>query len=604
MGKELYHRIPKLIEYATEACRYFHMQNNDMGIRRYNRLVRWIQISIDSMSAFLSQNQLQELVSLLGDMIATQTAEDYELLADLVEVRLFPILTGIAQKIWNESEKSVYADYYETNLSEFEKAGCELVSHLEAYRKNQIFYNKKLEVTENPADAIAIYDALLDREYHMEDTACAIPVLRVVYGNKSIYLHGNANPYRESMEYAAEVMRDFDFLKEDCEEVIRVVGFGSVCNVIAVGNYVLQEIPIVVYEEDLNVIRMALQYYDLTGCSKYLKIVYDPDYLKLAEDLRLDARGKNESRSRLIVQKPSVDLIRKDEVRQSFRRFFVQNASHRNTRLLLGSNFRANTSELGNRVCYGGKLKEEIQGKRVVIIAAGPSLDRNIAQLQESVKADRGDLFILASGTVLKKLCAMGLFPDAVIVSDPNERVVHQIRGMDANVEKKVPLIVLSTAAKEFIREYSGEKYLIYQNGFEPAEKAAKDSSYGLEAVETGGSVATTAMEFARAAMAKQIIFMGLDLAFTDDLAHAEGTSNRIATDRDNLMPVLAWHPWNADRAGTVYTDSKFTLYRKWFERILNTPAYLEKGDDFVINATEGGSYIQGMHHQKLSEIL
>ena len=56
-----------------------------------------------------------------------------------------------------------------------------------------------------------------------------------------------------------------------------------------------------------------------------------------------------------------------------------------------------------------------------------------------------------------------------------------------------------------------------------------------------------------------------------------------------------------AQNGGVVYADHKFVIYRKWIERRL-----LQEDSQKieVINATEGGSYVEGMKHMLLAEVL
>lgn len=155
-----------------------------------------------------------------------------------------------------------------------------------------------------------------------------------------------------------------------------------------------------------------------------------------------------------------------------------------------------------------------------------------------------------------------------------------------------MPMLMLSTANHGFAVRYQAIHYMLFQEGYPRAEEEAK--RLGCMSVQTGGSVMTTTLDAMLRFGAKKLVFVGLDLAFTNSLAHASGTSNRIATDTGDLVPVKAWD------GGTVYADSKFILYRTWMERRLKEKD-ARKAE--VINATEGGSYIQGMRHIPLAEV-
>ena len=154
-------------------------------------------------------------------------------------------------------------------------------------------------------------------------------------------------------------------------------------------------------------------------------------------------------------------------------------------------------------------------------------------------------------------------------------------------------MILLSTANRHFIQKYHGKKYLIFQKEYKPAEEYAEQNNLTL--YETGGSVTTTALDFSIRANAGRIIFLGLDLAFTNNLAHASDTSNMIATDEEELIEVKEYF------GGKVLSDAKFIMYRKWIEkRIQRKDAHQIQ----MINATEGGSYILGMKHIPLEQVI
>jgi hypothetical protein len=91
----------------------------------------------------------------------------------------------------------------------------------------------------------------------------------------------------------------------------------------------------------------------------------------------------------------------------------------------------------------------------------------------------------------------------------------------------------------------------------------------------------------------KRIIFLGLDLAFTDNYIHAAETSRRDLTSTEDLRQVPDIH------GNKIFTSKSLDIYRQWIEnRIRN-----EKGIEFI-DATEGGARIEGMKLMKLSECL
>jgi hypothetical protein len=186
---------------------------------------------------------------------------------------------------------------------------------------------------------------------------------------------------------------------------------------------------------------------------------------------------------------------------------------------------------------------------------------------------------ILATGTVFRKLMNEGIAPDYVIVTDANKRVYAQIRGMEENT---APMLFLSTAYRGFAEKYKGDKYIIMQKGYNKAEDFASNNDF--EIYETGGSVATTALEIGIRLGCRRIIFYGLDLAYTDDYVHASGTSRRDLNDNSDLIETIDIY------GNPIKTTKVLNIYRKWIEERIKNVRDIE-----IIDATEGGMKIKGM---------
>jgi hypothetical protein len=344
-----------------------------------------------------------------------------------------------------------------------------------------------------------------------------------------------------------------------------------------------KSIPIDVYESDLQLIALTVKYLRMDIALKdMITIHYDPDLQLLKKAL-----GKKDEQ--VLLYPPAIRNIQNQVLRRSFEKFSILEESIRCNRILMNANYLQNEKnfvEHRNEVGVVDELEEEFKNKTVYIIAAGPSLDKNIMEL----KSKSTERVILATGTVFKKLMKLSIPPDYIIITDPAEKVLLQIKGYE-NCD--IPLLLLSTANAKFMKQYKAKKYLIYQKEYPKAELAAEQLQ--TKAYGTGGSVSTTALDVAINLKAKKIIFLGLDLAFTNQLAHASDTSSQIATDEEDLIPVKGWS------GDVVYSNEKFILYREWIEKRIQEKDCA--GISFI-NATEGGSFIVGMKHETLQDVL
>ena len=328
-------------------------------------------------------------------------------------------------------------------------------------------------------------------------------------------------------------------------------------------------ITIEVYESDINIINLACMFADLKSIimRPNVRLLYDPKYIRLINRIT-----KLEDNEEFVLHYPSVRNIRDSRIKEELESYFIQQSSVKNQIHLLNGNFKYNIKNYDYVV---DTLKKTIHDKDLYIVAAGPSLDKNIEILKDV--GDKG--IILATGTVFRKLLKEGINPDYVIVTDANKRVYAQIRGLE---ESEVPMLLLSTAYRGFAKNYKGEKYIIMQKGYEKSESFAKDNNFDL--YETGGSVSTTALDIGIKLGCKRIIFLGLDLAYTDNFVHASGTSRRNLNDSSDLIETVDIYD------NPIKTTKVLNIYRKWIEERIKNITDIE-----IIDKTEGGVKIKGM---------
>lgn len=569
-----------IISEARLCITAIRRQNYDRGIRIFQALLSRIQKIIETVIENMQEMQsdgiqidVGYIMQMLRDVLNAQEEKDYILLADLLELTIVPFCIGLQQNLMEIAKKkqngvrTFYPENWERNLDYLENNDPELRQEL------LLAYENAKQIDE----AVYAFESSAGVRYFLEETQTGELTLRIQKDNRNYYMHSNSDSTTEA-ELFADTYTDME------SEAYYILGFGKYFHIGAVARKSLYAKPVHVYEPDIHVlmINMVAENY-VPQMQNWLHIHYDPQLRQLSDEISRNPKG-------FMIHYPSISNIEDGNIRNSFEKFFIVESAGRNQESLLMINYQMNIRLFHDqkelyKIHPVDEILPTMKGKDVFIIAAGPSLDRNIEQLRQ--RDDK--TYILATGTVFYKLMKMGIRPDAVIITDANDRVIWQIREHEAD---SVPMILLSTANREFIKKYQGPKYLIFQEGFEPAEAEAQKGGYHL--FQTGGSVSTTALDVAISAKAKRIIFLGLDLAFTDNLAHASDTSGLIASDKKDLIPIKGFYN------DTVLADHKFILYREWIERRIK-----EKSDDIeIINATEGGCYIEGMQHKLLKEIL
>ena len=607
-----------IISQLTKCVRAFRRQNFDRGIRLFRELLPQIQQQIQivltngpALQEMGIEVDSQYVVQLLSDLMQAQEQQDFILLPDLLELTVEPFTTElqirlqqyVSLKKRNNAECNVqspdrdimdlkmkmeikeqnkkldlcklpfvyselYPNYLSSNLEVLRNMDARLARSLEQYLPEiQILQDENLFGMTGEQGNI----------YFLEETQNGFLTVRIQdKDQKTYYLHSNKNVLAEADAFAETYVNMDAF-------TYHVLGAGLGYHWLAVGEHSLHGKKVHVYETDKTLLVLNLMLYQLSRQLKsWLVLHEDPKLTALSHAIAEEPKG-------FMIHYPSMRKLEQEELRRSFEKFFITDNSYRNHEDQLIINFQLNQKKLQEqKISEVSHVIKAMCQKKVVIVAAGPSLDKNIHVLQE--RTGDKDLFILATGTVFYKLMQMGIRPDAVIVTDSNQRVVYQIREHE---KEDIPMLLLSTAYWGFAQQYQGPKYILLQKDFYCAENIAQEAGYHL--FQTGGSVSTTALDVAVFAQAKEIIFIGLDLAFTDNLAHASGTSNQLVADAERLIPIKAYD------GGTVLADQKFIIYREWMESRLQEPD--AKGIP-VINATEGGCFLKGAEHRKLSEVL
>lgn len=560
--RELYDKTRGAARQSALIAERLRMCNLDAGVREYREFLQSFQ-SITAVllgdDGTLSAQGIgaspDYIVEIMRGLLGAQEQKDYVLLADLMMLQVQPFLQELLEQLRSAGEELFFTDYLEQNLTALSARDPALHRRLSSLPEET------------------------RQDFFVEPTVSGYPTLRAMREGTGFYLHSNQDPHAEARAWVREI-------PDDQSKGYHILGCGLGYHALALCEELKECYPVHVYEPDVRLLHLMLRYLDL---EKYLRA----GLLILHEDtgFRALSGAIAQPGQKLCIHYPSLRLVREDRLRQSFEQFFLQESSYRNAKILLQGNFDANMESMRaepQRFLTADALLGQFRDKTVYIVAAGPSLDRNVSQL--TACAGRPDSIIVACGTVFRKLLAAGIRPDYVMVTDANPRVVFQIHGQENN---DVPMLMLSTANHGFAVRYRAIHYMLFQEGYPRAEEEAR--RLGCMCVQTGGSVMTTALDAVLRLGARRLVFVGLDLAFTDNLAHASGTSNRVATDTGDLTPVKAWN------GGTVYADSKFILYRTWMERRLKEK---DAAEAEVVNATEGGSYIEGMRHIPLAEVI
>ena len=223
------------------------------------------------------------------------------------------------------------------------------------------------------------------------------------------------------------------------------------------------------------------------------------------------------------------------------------------------------------------------------VVSAGPSLNKNIKELKRA----KNKSFIIAVDTAVKPLLREGIVPDMFATLDG----LKPLELVKTEQARNLPLLTMVTAANAILDYHTGKKFF-YDEGYEYVRKMFEMNGKKLEGFPTGGSVATLAFSLTCHLGFRKIIFVGQDLAYTDNKSHADGTFQDAMPEEDTEEFIKV--PGNYETE--VPTLKNLDSYRKWFGEYIE---WWTRGHKTVfINATEGGARIEGTELMTLSEVI
>lgn len=573
--------IQNILGDAGRSVYYLQRQQYYKGMIHSSRLMEYISDCMDTLVSALPEINGQEpladiegLLLMLQEIQEAQENSDYVLLSDLFNLKLIPVFSGIEERIVLALGVHIDEKLMWKNIQCCRKNAPQLLVSLfpEAVLR-------KMEAKEEFSDetigmVVEQVERVMQKGYSVEESSSGFLTLSICEKGHHYYFHTNGQIVQEAFQQAQE------WLAQEKEEYT-FYGLGFAYPYLEMLSED-QNIFIQVVEMNRDLLFLAMVFAPVWRLyeSGRFSLVYDPTGHRL-EKMGLQV---NETKGFYIFY-PALHGVTKEHIRRQLETFFLEESSIRGQKRQLDGNFRKNV-----RAEYGSieDLRGIFQNKDVVIVAAGPSLDKNIQYLKEK----RNDRIILAVGTVLKKLLTEGIRPDFVIIMDSGMGTCRQIQGQE---QCGVPLIFLSTVFSRIVRDYQGEKYLLCQKGYQPAEELAEKN--GWKMVDTGGSVVTTAFDLCLRLRVSCVIFVGLDLAYTGNIDHASGTDihNRVAKDTG---------VWVEGIHGTrIQTAKNLKVYKEWLESRIANRSEEEKRIP-VIDATEGGARKQGMEIMTLQKAL
>lgn len=236
------------------------------------------------------------------------------------------------------------------------------------------------------------------------------------------------------------------------------------------------------------------------------------------------------------------------------------------------------------------QYKKALQGIPALIVGAGPSLDGNL----DAIKAMQDKAIIFCADASYEKLLKHGIVPHAV---SSVERVELTTKFFD-NIPTRDDVVFMGPS---IVRNETLEKFTCKIFTGRVGDGFFNDINrvLGFESIDIGGNVACVQFACAEALGCDPLIFVGVDLAYTDGKTHAEDIGTFFTEDVIEEYRTLTTKV-RGQNGEQLETLDNFMHARVWLENkvMLNTD------ETRFINASEGGALIEGMLHCPLSQVL
>lgn len=462
------------------------------------------------------------------------------------------------------------------------------IKNLEAIKKNLKAYPIEfLNILKNKS-----YN--LDISLELIETKSRKYSAKVFKGNKSIFLHSAYDPEKEADTLIKEIEKDLDLV------FIFGIGAGYLINALKKLN-----VAIAVIEPSIKFFNLLIDNFKLDKIleSNITFFIGGDDI----EDIEKFISLTNTKKVKFFITRSYATLFNEEAsfYKQKVLSIVDKKIININTisrfDKLWAYNIASNVIEISTH--YGvNKFFNKYKNIPAVIVSAGPSLEKNIRKLKEI----KNKALIIAVDTAMKPLYSHNISPHFVITIDPQKKNSKYFRNINF---KDTVLIAESSVDKEAIDSFNGAIYFI--NSIFPLAKYFMESLGNRGDITTGGSVSTAAYDFAIRIGANPIIMVGLDLSFPNYQTHIKGSYHeenffteiyKLDSYDSRIYKVLIDGNLREEKniyKEKVWTDSRFDMYRNWFEE-----QCVKNNKIKFYNATEGGITINGMDNIKLEELI
>ncbi len=399
-------------------------------------------------------------------------------------------------------------------------------------------------------------------------------IIKCVQNDHSIYLNSKYNPTNEADRYMNDTFNMPD------ESILIMFGISNGSYVKSYLKHVTRHTICVIYEPSIEIFMNVIREMDISDliASDRVHIAIDginEDSFYNILDSRIQVYNKDNNRCMAapyyIELYPDAYKKFKQVLIDIYEKLYIVT----NTAINYGKRVVGN--DIGNMrylpgcrssIDFIGKFPEDLPA---IVVAAGPSLDKNIDLLKEA----KGKALIIVVDTAIKRVLKAGIIPDMIISIDM-EKPVEMFEGENLS---GIPFLVDMDANIDVL-DYVRPRNLIFCSSDSVIwDELFKKAGSEIRVMQNGGSVATAAISVLIEWGFKRIILMGMDLGFTSNKLYAGSESQEIDVDEDRYTYVKGIYE------DKILVRKDYYIYLKWIEKIAGHFSNID-----FIDATEGGT--------------
>ncbi|MBM7615374.1 motility associated factor glycosyltransferase family protein [Alkaliphilus hydrothermalis] len=439
-----------------------------------------------------------------------------------------------------------------------------------------------------------LYLGLTSCQYPVEDNINLTPVetngylnCRIKTQNAELFLHSAYDPSNEAEKWLSTLNQDVNFFV--------IVGGGLYHHI----DYLVSKYPnkkILIIEPSYDILYNAVQRIDLTQYIENKNILFQvsqdtAELMMLLAQVLINKGIEKFELAYLTAYRQLYSSFCIDLERDIFNMIKTLRANigteYVHSRKWVHNTFK-NLRKTNIDTYPLMSLFNKYEGMPALIVSAGPSLEKQIETLSNNLDK----FIIIAAGSAVNALEKHSISPHMVVSVDAEEIQDNIFKNIK---DKNITLAYSHSFRYSSLDLFQGKKYWFRGNADNIVDFYEESIGEKTDYIEIGPSCANEAMDIARRLGCNPLIFIGQDLAYTNEALYTKGVVHDLNMATDIGDRILVKDMYGKD----ITTKTAFLVMKAYFENYVRSHKSVN-----YINCTEGGLEILGMQHRAFKDVM